>query len=81
MLIQASASSHPHPHTPHPHPHPHPPPATSIDEYTAAYYGDYSNMPLNDGFDSNLQIMVDGGARWTAIDATTAIYSPYGTGP
>jgi len=61
----------------------HPPPPT-IDAYTAAYYNDYSNMTLNDGFDSNLQIMVDGGARWTAIDATTAIYSPYGpigTGP
>lgn len=53
-----------------------------MDAYAAAYY-DY-NMALNDGFDSNLQIMVDGGARWTAIDATTAIYSPYGpigTGP
>ncbi len=55
-----------------------------MDAYAAAYYSDYSNMTLNDGFDSNLQIMVDGGARWTAIDATTAIYSPYGpigTGP
>ncbi|KAI0805121.1 hypothetical protein GGR55DRAFT_298860 [Xylaria sp. FL0064] len=70
MLIQASASTHP-------------PPAPTMDAYAAAYYGDYNNMTLNDGFDSNLQIMVDGGARWTAIDATTAIYSPYGpiTGP
>ncbi|KAI1176403.1 hypothetical protein F4777DRAFT_597729 [Nemania sp. FL0916] len=71
MLIQASASTHA----------PAPP---SMDAYAAAYYGDYGNMTLNDGFDSNLQIMVDGGARWTAIDATTAIYSPYGpigTGP
>ncbi|KAI1311207.1 hypothetical protein F5Y03DRAFT_323879 [Xylaria venustula] len=71
MLIQASASTHP-------------PTAPHMDAYTAAYYGDYNNIPLNDGFDSNLQIMVDGGARWTAIDATTAIYSPYGpigTGP
>ncbi|GAP86614.1 putative related to general repressor of transcription [Rosellinia necatrix] len=65
MLIQASTSTHP-------------PAAPPIDAYTAAYYGDYNNMTLNDGFDSNLQIMVDGGARWTAIDATTAIYSPYG---
>ncbi|KAJ3578167.1 hypothetical protein NPX13_g2397 [Xylaria arbuscula] len=71
MLIQASASTHP-------------PAAPPMDAYAAAYYGDYSNIALNDGFDSNLQIMVDGGARWTAIDATTAIYSPYGpigTGP
>ncbi|KAI0428241.1 hypothetical protein F5Y09DRAFT_343835 [Xylaria sp. FL1042] len=70
MLIQASASTHP-------------PTAPTMDAYAAAYYGDYNNMTLNDGFDSNLQIMVDGGARWTAIDATTAIYSPYGpiTGP
>ncbi|TGJ85678.1 hypothetical protein E0Z10_g3116 [Xylaria hypoxylon] len=66
MLIQASASTHP-------------PAAPPMDAYAAAaYYGDYGNMTLNDGFDSNLQIMVDGGARWTAIDATTAIYSPYG---
>ncbi|KAI2639312.1 hypothetical protein GGS21DRAFT_548686 [Xylaria nigripes] len=64
MLIQASASTLP-------------PAAPPLDTY-AAYYGDYSNMTLNDGFDSNLQIMVDGGARWTAIDATTAIYNPYG---
>ncbi|RYC53596.1 hypothetical protein CHU98_g12613 [Xylaria longipes] len=71
MLIQASASTHA-------------PAAAAMDAYAAAYYGDYGNMTLNDGFDSNLQIMVDGGARWTAIDATTAIYSPYGpigTGP
>ncbi|KAJ8123402.1 hypothetical protein ONZ43_g643 [Nemania bipapillata] len=71
MLIQASASTHP-------------PTAPPMDAYAAAYYGEYGNMTLNDGFDSNLQIMVDGGARWTAIDATTAIYSPYGpigTGP
>ena len=71
MLIQASASTHP-------------PAAPPMDAYAAAYYGDYGNIALNDGFDSNLQIMVDGGARWTAIDATTAIYSPYGpigTGP
>ncbi|KAI0521097.1 hypothetical protein F5B22DRAFT_38507 [Xylaria bambusicola] len=70
MLIQASASTHP-------------PAAPPMDAYAAAYY-DYNNIALNDGFDSNLQIMVDGGARWTAIDATTAIYSPYGpigTGP
>ncbi|KAI1124272.1 hypothetical protein F5Y10DRAFT_32688 [Nemania abortiva] len=66
MLIQASASTHP-------------PAAPPMDAYAAAYYGDYGNMTLNDGFDSNLQIMVDGGARWTAIDATTAIYSPYGS--
>ncbi|KAI0874068.1 hypothetical protein GGS24DRAFT_360161 [Hypoxylon argillaceum] len=65
MLIQASASTHP-------------PTAQPMDAYAAAYYGEYGNMTLNDGFDSNLQIMVDGGARWTAIDATTAIYSPYG---
>ncbi|TRX94031.1 hypothetical protein FHL15_005109 [Xylaria flabelliformis] len=71
MLIQASASTHA-------------PAAAPMEAYAAAYYGDYGNMTLNDGFDSNLQIMVDGGARWTAIDATTAIYSPYGpigTGP
>ncbi|RWA08310.1 hypothetical protein EKO27_g6788 [Xylaria grammica] len=71
MLIHASASTHP-------------PAAPPMEAYAAAYYGDYGNMTLNDGFDSNLQIMVDGGARWTAIDATTAIYSPYGpigTGP
>lgn len=71
MLIQASASTHP-------------PGAPPLDAYAAAYYSDYGNMALNDGFDSNLQIMVDGGARWTAMDATTAIYSPYGhmgTGP
>ncbi|KAI1814583.1 hypothetical protein GGS20DRAFT_403986 [Poronia punctata] len=71
MLIQASGSSHPQS-------------APSIDAYAAAYYNEYGQMALNDGFDSNLQIMVDGGARWTAIDATTAIYSPYGpigTGP
>ncbi|KAI0393374.1 hypothetical protein F5Y17DRAFT_458946 [Xylariaceae sp. FL0594] len=67
MLMPTSGpSSHP------------PPPPTPIDAFTAAYYNDYNNMALNDGFDSNLQIMVDGGARWTAIDATTAIYSPYG---
>ncbi|KAI1825822.1 hypothetical protein F4861DRAFT_537630 [Xylaria intraflava] len=65
MLIQASASTL-SPATP------------PLDAYATTYYGDYSNMALNDGFDSNLQIMVDGGARWTAIDATTAIYSPYG---
>ncbi|KAI0487260.1 hypothetical protein F4859DRAFT_509832 [Xylaria cf. heliscus] len=63
MLVQASASTHA-------------PAAPPMDAYAAAYYADYSNMTLNDGFDSNLQIMVDGGARWTAIDATTAIYSP-----
>lgn len=71
MLIQASTSTHP-------------PAAAPLDAYAAAYYSDYGNMTLNDGFDSNLQIMVDGGARWTAMDATTAIYSPYGhmgTGP
>ncbi|KAF2970674.1 hypothetical protein GQX73_g2885 [Xylaria multiplex] len=71
MLIQASASTHT-------------PAAPPMEAYAAAYYSDYGNMTLNDGFDSNLQIMVDGGARWTAIDATTAIYSPYGpigTGP
>ncbi|KAI0400408.1 hypothetical protein F4802DRAFT_485094 [Xylaria palmicola] len=71
MLIQASASTHA-------------PAAPTMDAYAAAYYSEYGNMTLNDGFDSNLQIMVDGGARWTAIDATTAIYSPYGptgTGP
>ncbi|KAI8623386.1 hypothetical protein F5Y19DRAFT_481753 [Xylariaceae sp. FL1651] len=71
MLVQASATSHA-------------PAAAPMDAYAAAYYTDYGNMTLNDGFDSNLQIMVDGGARWTAIDATTAIYSPYGgigTGP
>ncbi|KAI1437020.1 hypothetical protein GGR50DRAFT_692742 [Xylaria sp. CBS 124048] len=66
MLIQASTSTMP-------------PAAPPMESYaTTTYYGDYSNMTLNDGFDSNLQIMVDGGARWTAIDASTAIYSPYG---
>lgn len=65
MLIQASTSTHP-------------PAAPPMDAYAAAYYSDYGNMTLNDGFDSNLQIMVDGGARWTAMDATSAIYSPYG---
>ncbi|KAI1343357.1 hypothetical protein F5Y15DRAFT_231859 [Xylariaceae sp. FL0016] len=50
--------------------------------YPGAYYPtDYPSMPLNDGFDSNLQVLVDGGAQWTATDATTAIYNPYGFMP
>ncbi|KAI0020664.1 hypothetical protein F4780DRAFT_358819 [Xylariomycetidae sp. FL0641] len=42
------------------------------------YYTEYGTMALNDGFDSNLQVLVDGGAQWTANDATAAIYNPYG---
>lgn len=85
---------HTHPHHPHPHqqqhphqqhhqhPHPHahhqPPPA-------AAYYAEYAAAPvsasLNDGFDSNLQMLVDGGggAQWTtATDPTTGVmYGAY----
>ncbi|KAI0162190.1 hypothetical protein GGR57DRAFT_314241 [Xylariaceae sp. FL1272] len=68
MLIQASSSHNA-------------PPASGPPMEAYGYYNDYTGMSLNDGFDSNLQIMVDGGARWTAIDATSAIYNPYGSIP
>jgi hypothetical protein len=42
------------------------------------YYQNCPTIPLNDGFDNNLQILLDGGAMWTATDATAAIYNTYG---
>ncbi|CAJ2503967.1 Uu.00g113610.m01.CDS01 [Anthostomella pinea] len=69
MLIEASA---------------HQTPPAAMDAYNPhAFYVDQgaaAEYALNDGFDSNLQVLVDGGAQWTATDATTAIYSPYGYG-
>ncbi|KAI5921146.1 hypothetical protein F4810DRAFT_376425 [Camillea tinctor] len=51
------------------------PPTAAMGAY---YPTEYTALSLNDGFDSNLQVLVDGGAQWTATDATAAIYNPYG---
>ncbi|KAI1501631.1 hypothetical protein F5X99DRAFT_381949 [Biscogniauxia marginata] len=67
VLLEASAHQTP------------PPPPPPMGPCPGAYYpAEYSTMSLNDGFDSNLQVLVDGGAQWTATDATAAIYNPYG---
>ncbi|KAI0602572.1 hypothetical protein F4775DRAFT_144506 [Biscogniauxia sp. FL1348] len=70
VLLEASSGATPPPMGPCHHQHP------------GAYYAaaaEYTALSsLNDGFDSNLQVLVDGGAQWTATDATAAIYNPYG---
>ncbi|KAI8962646.1 hypothetical protein F5Y11DRAFT_347316 [Daldinia sp. FL1419] len=58
------------------------PTPTTIDPYQhqpVAYYPEYqSAVALNDGFDSNLQMLVDGaGGQWPPTDPASLIYSTY----
>ncbi|KAI1760943.1 hypothetical protein GGR53DRAFT_525584 [Hypoxylon sp. FL1150] len=66
-----------HPHHQHTHPPPHqPPPAAYFSEYVPTT----ATASLNDGFDSNLQMLVDGGggAQWTtATDPTGVMYGAF----
>ncbi|KAI1079693.1 hypothetical protein F5B20DRAFT_543271 [Whalleya microplaca] len=56
----------------------HQAPPTMDHQYNPAPYypTDYSAMQLNDGFDNNLQILVDGGPQWNAPDGAASIYNP-----
>lgn len=80
MLVEASHQT-PAPAPPamdpyqHQHPHPHQPQP----QPTATYYPEYSGTtPLNDGFDSNLQMLVNGaGGQWTTTDAAGVMYGTY----
>ncbi|KAL7621564.1 hypothetical protein AAE478_008889 [Parahypoxylon ruwenzoriense] len=55
------------------------PPA--IDAYSGQlppYYGEYAAAQLNDGFDSNLQMLVDGsGGPWSGADEPGVVYGAY----
>ncbi|KAI0008610.1 hypothetical protein F4779DRAFT_586007 [Xylariaceae sp. FL0662B] len=43
---------------------------------TPYYSADYPTMPLNDGFDSNLQILVNGSPQWNTADSAAVICNP-----